>query len=88
MTFEGDRKCGSVEITAKLVNLPFKTVKHAVTSVDVHLTIDQSILITVLGQLQVDQDPKNAFHQTFLLKNQNQNFYIVNDIFRLGIHNF
>ncbi|KAG7235585.1 hypothetical protein INR49_002509 [Caranx melampygus] len=70
-----------------LYNLPFKRIKHIITEQDFQPTIDSCILIMVFGQLQVDDDPPMAFHQVFMLKNQNCAWACTNDVFRLGIHN-
>ncbi|XP_022107288.1 uncharacterized protein LOC110988256 [Acanthaster planci] len=88
MSFEGDVKVGVNDIIQKLTALPFRTVKHVATSIDSQPTLDQSILVSVLGQVKTDEDPPKAFHQSFLLKSMNGTFYVLNDIFRLGLHNF
>ncbi|XP_038068532.1 uncharacterized protein LOC119737930 isoform X2 [Patiria miniata] len=68
--------------------LPFKAVKHVATAVDCQPTVDNSILISVLGQVKTDDDPPKSFHQSFLLKSGGGNYYVLNDIFRLSLHNF
>ncbi|KAK2830415.1 hypothetical protein Q5P01_018346 [Channa striata] len=87
LTWEGSPFQGREAITGKLVNLPFKRIKHIITEQDFQPTIDSCILIMVFGQLQVDEDPPMAFHQVFMLKSQNCAWACTNDVFRLGIHN-
>ncbi|XP_033626894.1 uncharacterized protein LOC117289743 [Asterias rubens] len=88
MSFEGTTFYGAADITNHLKALPFQTVAHAMTSIDCHCTVDNSILVAVLGQLMVDTDPKQTFHQTFMLKQDGTTFFITNDMFRIGLHNF
>uniref|UniRef100_A0A3Q1B9L5 Nuclear transport factor 2 n=1 Tax=Amphiprion ocellaris TaxID=80972 RepID=A0A3Q1B9L5_AMPOC len=87
LTWEGSPFQGREAISGKLVNLPFKRIKHIITEQDFQPTIDSCILIMVFGQLQVDDDPPMAFHQVFMLKSQNCAWACTNDVFRLGIHN-
>jgi hypothetical protein len=88
MSFEGDIKIGMKAIIEKLTSLPFTTVKHIATEIDCQPTVDSCILISVLGQLKADEDQPKSFHQSFLLKSINGTYYVVNDVFRLGLHNF
>ena len=67
----------------------FQTVNVVVTKVDPQPTVDGGILIMVIGQLKVDQDQPHAFSQIFHLKSMAEGaFVVVNDMFRLGVHNF
>ena len=36
--------------------------------------------------IQADNDPPHSFYQTFYLKQIGEKFFILNDIFRLGLH--
>ncbi|XP_060948806.1 nuclear transport factor 2-like [Limanda limanda] len=87
LTWEGTTFFGREAIANKLINLPFKNIKHIITGQDFQPTVDSCILIMVFGQLQIDDHPPMAFHQVFMLKNQNDNWACTNDVFRLGIHN-
>ncbi|GAA6230085.1 nuclear transport factor 2-like [Lates japonicus] len=87
LTWEGTPYRGREAIGAKLVNLPFQRIAHAITEQDCQPTIDSCILIMVFGQLRVDDDPPMAFHQVFMLKCLNGAWACTNDVFRLGIHN-
>ena len=60
-----------------------------VTKVDPQPTVDGGILIMVIGQLKVDADQPHAFSQLFQLKAMAEgSFVVVNDMFRLNVHNF
>ncbi|XP_005797441.1 nuclear transport factor 2-like [Xiphophorus maculatus] len=87
LTWEGSPFQGREAIANKLVNLPFKQIKHVITEQDSQPTIDSCILIMVFGQLKADDDPPMAFHQVFMLKSQNGGWVCTNDVFRLGVHN-
>ncbi|XP_002169318.2 nuclear transport factor 2 isoform X1 [Hydra vulgaris] len=87
MKFEGDTKIGVEAIMKKLLELPFKVVKHIPTTVDGQPTIDNGVLITVNGQLKTDDDPPHAFSEMFHLKNSGGGWIILNNAFRLSIHN-
>ncbi|XP_030831775.1 nuclear transport factor 2 [Strongylocentrotus purpuratus] len=86
LSFEGQEFQGPEAICTKLVSLPFKTVAHHITTVDCQITIDNKLLIAVLGQLKTDDDPPHSFFQTFSLADRNGSLVIMNDIFRLVIH--
>ncbi|KAI3380469.1 hypothetical protein SNEBB_008888 [Seison nebaliae] len=87
MTFEGIQYRGNKNIMEKLNSLTFRKVEHHVTEFDTQLTMDQSILIVVIGLLKTDNDPVHNFTQSFLLKQADQSWYILNDVFRLLLHN-
>jgi len=86
MTFEGATVTGKQKIIEKLVSLPFQTVKHILTTVDGQPTIDQGIMILVVGQLKTDNDPAHAFSEQFHLKKVGDSYVILNQSFRLSIH--
>ncbi|XP_046842468.1 nuclear transport factor 2-like [Xenia sp. Carnegie-2017] len=89
LTFEGAQMQGVNAILEKLKSLPFQTVQHVVTTGDCHPTIDYGVLVHVVGQLKTDNDPPHSFSQTFCLRrdpvNPN-NYYVLNDVFRLSLH--
>merc|ERR1712168_1617250 len=78
---------GKDEIVKKLVSLPMQTVKHIITTTDGQPTIDNGILIHVLGQLKADEDQPHSFSEMFHLKPNGSSYIILNQIFRLGVHN-
>ncbi|XP_078690146.1 uncharacterized protein LOC144921248 [Branchiostoma floridae x Branchiostoma belcheri] len=86
MTFEGAQHQGPEAIVQKLVSLPFQKVQHVVTTVDCQPTVDFGVLVMVVGQLKTDEDPIHGFSQTFILKNDGTNYYVLSDIFRLVVH--
>ncbi|KAI8519916.1 Nuclear transport factor 2 [Branchiostoma belcheri] len=86
MTFEGAQHQGPEAIVQKLVSLPFQKVQHVVTTVDCQPTVDFGVLVMVVGQLKTDEDPIHGFSQTFILKNDGSNYYVLSDIFRLVVH--
>jgi len=89
LTFEGSQHQGREAIHTKYTSLPFGTVNVVVTKVDPQPTVDGGILIMVIGQLKVDADQPHAFSQLFQLKAMAEgSFVVVNDMFRLNVHNF
>nr|XP_053644074.1 probable nuclear transport factor 2 [Cherax quadricarinatus] len=68
-------------------NLSFTKIARAITTVDCQPTFDGGVLVNILGQLKMDEDPVHGFSQTFVLKPMNESFYIQHDSFRLVIHN-
>ncbi|XP_029976705.1 nuclear transport factor 2-like [Salarias fasciatus] len=87
LTWEGSPFQGKEAIAGKLVNLPFKRIKHIITKQDFQPTVDGCVLIMVFGQLQIDDERPMPFHQVFMLKFQNGGWACTNDVFRLGLHN-
>ncbi|XP_072168880.1 nuclear transport factor 2-like [Diadema setosum] len=86
LSFEGQEFVGPDAIVSKLESLPFKAVQHVITTVDSHVS-GQSLLVSVLGQLKTDDDPPHSFFQTFVLVQSGETLVVLNDIFRLVIHN-
>ncbi|XP_030831871.1 nuclear transport factor 2-like [Strongylocentrotus purpuratus] len=86
LSFEGDEFQGPDAIRAKLVGLPFKKVTHVISTVDCQITVDNKLLIAVLGQLKTDDDPPHSFFEIFSIGEENGSFMILNDIFRLSLH--
>ncbi|XP_057292227.1 uncharacterized protein LOC130614783 [Hydractinia symbiolongicarpus] len=87
LTFEGAALMGKDTIMAKLQGLPFQTVQHVITTVDGQPTVDGGVIIHVLGQLKTDNDPPHSYSETFhLKKGPGDNYVILNQVFRLGVH--
>ena len=78
---------GKEGIVKKLVELPMQRVRHVVTTVDGQPTIDGGIIIHVLGQLKTDEDQPHTFSEMFHLKVKDSSYIILNEVFRLGVHN-
>jgi len=87
MSFEGVQMQGSVAIMEKIQGLTFTKIQRVITTVDCQPTFDGGVLINVLGQLKMDEDPIHGYSQTFVLKPLNNSFFIQHDCFRLVIHN-
>jgi len=87
LTFEGSQVQGADAIIGKINQLTFQKITRALTTVDCQPTFDGGVVINVLGQLKLDEDPVHGFAQTFILKPLNDTFFIQHDTFRLVIHN-
>ncbi|KAK3945583.1 hypothetical protein QBC46DRAFT_371103 [Diplogelasinospora grovesii] len=84
LTFESDQVLGVENIVAKLVGLPFQTVKHAVSTCDVQPNNNNGALILVTGQLITDgeSNPLN-FTQVFQIFSDGTGPFVFNDLFKL-----
>lgn len=87
MSFEGVQVQGAACILDKIKSLTFSKIARAITTVDCQPTFDGGVLVNILGQLKMDEDPVHGFSQTFVLKPINDSFIIQHDSFRLVIHN-
>jgi len=87
LTFEGSQVQGAELIVGKINMLTFQKIQRNLTTVDCQPTFDGGVVINVLGQLKLDDDPVHGFAQTFILKPLNDSFFIQHDTFRLVIHN-
>lgn len=87
MSFEGNLIKGQQAIVDKLKGLSFQKVTRCITAVDTQITVEQGIMINVIGQLQTDSDPPHSFTQTFYLRFANGTWFILNELFRLLVHN-
>ncbi|XP_066957717.1 probable nuclear transport factor 2 [Macrobrachium rosenbergii] len=86
MSFEGVQVQGAARIIEKIKSLSFNKIARAITAVDCQPTFDGGVLVNILGQLKMDEDPVHGFSQTFVLKPMNDSFFIQHDSFRLVIH--
>ncbi|XP_042239875.1 probable nuclear transport factor 2 isoform X2 [Homarus americanus] len=84
--FDGERD-GREKLVNFYHNLTFTKIARAITTVDCQPTFDGGVLINILGQLKMDEDPVHGFSQTFVLKPMSDSFFIQHDSFRLVIHN-
>ncbi|XP_037800251.1 probable nuclear transport factor 2 [Penaeus monodon] len=87
MSFEGVQVQGAAQIIEKIKGLSFNKIARAITTVDCQPTFDGGVMVNILGQLKMDEDPVHGFSQTFVLKPMNDSFFIQHDSFRLVIHN-
>ncbi|KAL7641702.1 UNVERIFIED_CONTAM: hypothetical protein RMT77_007575 [Armadillidium vulgare] len=86
MSFEGVQVQGAVNIVEKIKNLTFQKIQRMITAIDCQPTFDGGVLINVLGQLKMDDDPPHGFNQTFILKPLGDSFFVQHDMFRLALH--
>ncbi|KAJ7391955.1 Nuclear transport factor 2 [Desmophyllum pertusum] len=90
LTFEGEQFQGTAAIIKKLTELPFKTVKHVITTIDCQPTTSTGVIVFVVGQLKTDNDPPHSFSQCFHLQPKPDSptltYYVFNDMFRLSLH--
>lgn len=87
LTFEGQQFQGTQNIMKKITELPFKVVQHIITTVDCQPSGQNGVLVFVVGQLKTDDDPPHSFSQTFqLFKKDTNNYFVLNDMFRLSLH--
>ncbi|THD21853.1 Nuclear transport factor 2 [Fasciola hepatica] len=87
MIYEGVEAVGRDAIAMKLMELKCNTLNVFLTSVDT-LSVENSLVILVCGQLQCDEDRPLSFCETFTLSMVNGCFLVSNSIFRLNIHHF
>ncbi|XP_050395577.1 probable nuclear transport factor 2 [Patella vulgata] len=90
LTFEGCQFQGPQSIVEKLMSVPSDNIQRAITCADYQPTIDGGVQVCIIGQLKTDSehDKPMPFTHVFLLKPENGNYYIFNEIFRLALHNF
>ncbi|KAI5808517.1 hypothetical protein DFH27DRAFT_229019 [Peziza echinospora] len=72
---------GRQEIAEKIKSIEFKDCKVRVTNVDSQAS-DKGIIIQVMGEMSNDQRPNRRFVQTFFLAEQQNGYFVLNDIFR------
>lgn len=69
------------DINDKIHQLEFQDCKVRVLNVDSQASFD-NILITVIGEISNKSEPSRKFVQTFVLAEQPNGYYVLNDIFR------
>ncbi|KAA8647564.1 hypothetical protein EYZ11_006999 [Aspergillus tanneri] len=72
---------GQKAINEKIKQLDFQDCKVRVLNVDSQGSFD-NILITVIGEISNKSEPSRKFVQTFVLAEQPNGYYVLNDIFR------
>ncbi|KAI9374525.1 hypothetical protein BJX61DRAFT_284359 [Aspergillus egyptiacus] len=72
---------GQKAIQEKFKQLDFQDCKVRVLNVDSQASFD-NILISVIGEISNKQEPSRKFVQTFVLAEQPNGYYVLNDIFR------
>ncbi|OZJ02465.1 hypothetical protein BZG36_04100 [Bifiguratus adelaidae] len=69
-------------IQEKIASLEFEDCKVLVSNVDSLASIGNSIIIQVLGEMSNKGLPSQRFAQTFVLAEQPNGYYVLNDVFR------
>ncbi|KAI5293920.1 hypothetical protein KEM52_005008 [Ascosphaera acerosa] len=72
---------GPEQIKAHIQNLAFRRCKVRVLNVDAQGSFD-NILVIVIGEISNDGQPSRKFVQTFVLAQQPNGYYVLNDVFR------
>ncbi|KAJ5763134.1 hypothetical protein N7533_001815 [Penicillium manginii] len=72
---------GTKAINDKIKQLDFQECKVRVLNVDSQASFD-NILVTVIGEISNKSEPSRKFIQTFVLAQQPNGYYVLNDIFR------
>lgn len=88
MSFQGSQHQGSCLIMEKFKSLTFQTIKHDISSVDCQPTAEGGVMVSVVGQLQMDTDQPIPFTHSFLLRQRRDScdFFCQNEMFRLVVH--
>ncbi|KAH8430397.1 NTF2 and RRM domain protein [Aspergillus melleus] len=72
---------GQKAINEKIKQLDFQDCKVRVLNVDSQASFD-NILIAVIGEISNKSEPSRKFVQTFVLAEQPNGYYVLNDVFR------
>ncbi|KAL2828138.1 hypothetical protein BJY01DRAFT_133173 [Aspergillus pseudoustus] len=72
---------GQRAIQEKIKQLDFQDCKVRVLNVDSQASFD-NILVSVIGEISNKQEPSRKFVQTFVLAEQPNGYYVLNDVFR------
>ncbi|KAL4870188.1 hypothetical protein BDV12DRAFT_62914 [Aspergillus spectabilis] len=72
---------GQKAIQEKIKQLDFQDCKVRVLNVDAQASFD-NILVSVIGEVSNKQEPSRKFVQTFVLAEQPNGYYVLNDVFR------
>ncbi|KAJ5906309.1 Nuclear transport factor 2 Eukaryote [Penicillium subrubescens] len=72
---------GTKAINDKIKALDFQDCKVRVLNVDSQASFD-NILVSVIGEISNKSEPSRKFTQTFVLAEQPNGYYVLNDIFR------
>ncbi|KAF9885611.1 hypothetical protein FE257_012702 [Aspergillus nanangensis] len=75
---------GTKAIQEKIKNLDFQECKVRVLNVDSQASFD-NILVSVIGEISNKGEPSRKFVQTFVLAEQPNGYYVLNDIFRFMV---
>ncbi|KAH0629858.1 hypothetical protein JD844_012289 [Phrynosoma platyrhinos] len=76
---------GQADIHKKVLSLNFKDCRTKIRHVDAHATLNDGVVVQVMGELSNNTQPMRRFMQTFVLAPEGSvanKFYVHNDIFR------
>jgi hypothetical protein len=73
---------GRASIEERVKSYDFRDTKVRVSNVDSQGSISNSILVQVIGEMSNKSAPHRKFTQTFVLAEQSNGYYVLNDIFR------
>uniref|UniRef100_A0A673ZTE3 GTPase activating protein (SH3 domain) binding protein 1 n=1 Tax=Salmo trutta TaxID=8032 RepID=A0A673ZTE3_SALTR len=76
---------GQSEIHKKVLTLNFRDCHTKIRHVDAHATLNEGVVVQVMGELSNDMQPMRKFMQTFVLAPEGtvaNKFYVHNDVFR------
>ncbi|KAL0973723.1 hypothetical protein UPYG_G00210090 [Umbra pygmaea] len=76
---------GQSEIHKKVLALNFRDCHTKIRHVDAHATVNEGVVVQVMGELSNDMQPMRKFMQTFVLAPEGtvaNKFYVHNDVFR------
>ncbi|MBN3307921.1 ras GTPase-activating protein-binding protein 1 isoform X2 [Amia ocellicauda] len=76
---------GQSEIHKKVMSLSFRECHTKIRHVDAHATLNDGVVVQVMGELSNNMQPMRRFMQTFVLAPEGtvaNKFYVHNDIFR------
>nr|XP_033782992.1 ras GTPase-activating protein-binding protein 1 [Geotrypetes seraphini]XP_033782993.1 ras GTPase-activating protein-binding protein 1 [Geotrypetes seraphini]XP_033782994.1 ras GTPase-activating protein-binding protein 1 [Geotrypetes seraphini]XP_033782995.1 ras GTPase-activating protein-binding protein 1 [Geotrypetes seraphini] len=80
-----DAVYGQSEIHKKVMSMNFKDCHTKIRHVDAHATLNDGVVVQVMGELSNNRQPMRRFMQTFVLAPEGSvanKFYVHNDIFR------
>ncbi|XP_063784407.1 ras GTPase-activating protein-binding protein 1 isoform X3 [Pseudophryne corroboree] len=80
-----DAVYGQTDIHKKVMSLNFKDCRTKIRHVDAHATLNDGVVVQVMGELSNNRQPMRRFMQTFVLAPEGSvanKFYVHNDIFR------
>ena len=82
LTYEGDERKGIKSISDKFNQLSFQNIQFQFENHDFQSSLN-GLIVAVNGRLLMDNENQFKFFQVFQISQDQQGFYIANDIFRL-----
>nr|XP_033948900.1 ras GTPase-activating protein-binding protein 1-like [Pseudochaenichthys georgianus] len=75
----------TIEIHKRVMALSFRDCHTKIRHVDAHATLNEGVVVQVMGELSNNMQPMRKFMQTFVLAPEGtvaNKFYVHNDVFR------